>query len=77
MVVDLLVPFRLGLLLSAWEIENKRIRKLESPASPGNEMVVFHFAQATAIAVIGLAFGWLVMLYFVAAAVSGFLLLKR
>jgi alkane 1-monooxygenase len=66
-----------GSYWSAWEIENKRIRKSGKPLfSLANEMVVYHFVQATAIALIGWAFGWQVMLYFLAAAISGFLLLE-
>jgi alkane 1-monooxygenase len=66
-----------GSYWSAWEIENKRIRKSGKPLfSLANEMVVYHFVQATAILLIGWAFGWQVMLYFLAAAISGFLLLE-
>ena len=66
-----------GSYWSAWEIENKRVQKLGKPTlSLSNEMVVYHLLQSAALAVIAFAFGWQVMLYFVAAAVSGFLLLE-
>jgi alkane 1-monooxygenase len=66
-----------GSYWSAWEIENKRVQKLGKPIlSLSNEMVVYHLLQSAALAAIAFAFGWQVMLYFVAAAVSGFLLLE-
>jgi alkane 1-monooxygenase len=66
-----------GSYWSAWRIENKRIRKLGKPIlSFANEMVIYHFLQLAAVGAIAWAFGWMVMLYFLAAAVSGFLLLE-
>jgi alkane 1-monooxygenase len=66
-----------GSYWSAWEIENKRVRKLgKSVISLFNEMVVYHLLQAAALALVAWIFGWQVMLYFLAVAVSGFLLLE-
>jgi alkane 1-monooxygenase len=62
---------------SAWELENQRLRKAgKSAFSLRNEMIQYQLIQAAFLAVIGLTCGWVVMAYFVAAAVSGFLLLE-
>jgi alkane 1-monooxygenase len=62
---------------SAWTIENRRVQKLgKSLWSLENEMVVYHLLQAAAIGLVGIVFGWVVLLYFLAAAVCGFLLLE-
>ncbi len=66
-----------GSYWSAWELENKRLRKLgKSPFSLRNEMLVYQLIQAGLLALIGFTLGWHVLLGFVAAAVSGFLLLE-
>ncbi|HEX2898492.1 MAG TPA: alkane 1-monooxygenase [Bacteroidia bacterium] len=66
-----------GSYWSAWEIENKRMRKQGKPILLlSNEMVAYHLIQAAVVGLIAFIFGWQVMLYFLAAAVSGFLLLE-
>lgn len=66
-----------GSYWSAWRIENKRVRKLGKPLwTLANEMVVYHLLQGALLATIGIAFGWVMMGYFIIAAVSGFLLLE-
>ena len=66
-----------GSYKSAWNIENKRLKKLGKPIlSLSNEMLVYQIIQVALLLLIGFAFSWLVMLYFIAAAVSGFLLLE-
>ena len=66
-----------GSYWSAWEIENKRVRKLGKPIfSLSNEMVLYHIIQAGLLGLICAVWGWQVMLYYIAAATSGFLLLE-
>jgi alkane 1-monooxygenase len=66
-----------GSYWSAWRLENKRLRKLgKSPFSLRNEMLIFQLIQASLLAMIGFTMGWFVLIGFVAAAVSGFLLLE-
>uniref|UniRef100_UPI0032EF0A31 alkane 1-monooxygenase n=1 Tax=Ekhidna sp. TaxID=2608089 RepID=UPI0032EF0A31 len=63
--------------LSAWKLESKRLRKLgKSPFSVHNEMLRFQIIQIVFTLAIGLTFGWIVMGYFIIAAVIGFLLLE-
>lgn len=63
--------------LSAWKIENKRVRKTGAPVlSFSNEMVRFTLLQAALLGAITLVFDWQAMLYFMAAATIGFLLLE-
>ncbi|MEM6641379.1 MAG: alkane 1-monooxygenase [Bacteroidota bacterium] len=63
--------------LSAWKIENSRLsKKKKSKFSIQNEMLVFQLVQLIFTAGIGVIWGPVVMLYFIAAAVMGFLLLE-
>ena len=62
---------------SAWHIANDETRKKGKPVfSWQNEMVQFTFIQIAFIALILYFFGWLVTLYFIAAALIGILLLE-
>jgi alkane 1-monooxygenase len=66
-----------GSYWSAWDLENKRLRKLgKSAFSLRNEMLVYQLIQAAVVLGIGFTLGWAVMLGFLAAAISGFLLLE-
>ena len=63
--------------LSAWHIANDELKKKNKPIfSLQNEMIQFHIIQIAFVAVIFFLFGWLVTLYFIAAAVMGILLLE-
>ena len=63
--------------LSAWEIANKDMRKKGQPVfSLRNEMVQFSIIEVVFVVLIFLAFGWLITLYFLAAAMIGILLLE-
>ncbi|MBL7746275.1 MAG: alkane 1-monooxygenase [Chitinophagaceae bacterium] len=63
--------------LSAWHISNEEVRKKGKPAiSLYNEMIQFHLVQAAFLAGLYLAFGAWPVLYFVAAAFIGILLLE-
>ncbi|MEO9743170.1 MAG: alkane 1-monooxygenase [Ekhidna sp.] len=63
--------------LSAWSLEAKRLRKKGKPAfSFRNEMLQFQIIQVLFTVAVGLLFGWIVMGYFILAAVMGFLLLE-
>ena len=63
--------------LSAWKIENERLKKLgKSFFSIQNEMIRFQLIQIGLTVGIGFTFGWIVMGYFILAAVMGFLLLE-
>lgn len=63
--------------ISAWHLENKRLRKKEGSAwSLNNEMAWYSIIQISFCAVIALWFGLQVMLYFILAAIIGFLLLE-
>ena len=63
--------------LSAWKIEQDRLNKKGEPfISYDNEMMRFQVIQLSLLALIWWQFGWLIMLYFVAAATIGFLLLE-
>jgi alkane 1-monooxygenase len=63
--------------ISAWHIANDEVRKKNKPVfSLQNEMIQFSFIQAGLVALIFFVFGWLVMLYFFAAALIGILLLE-
>jgi alkane 1-monooxygenase len=66
-----------GSWLSAWKIENSRLRRKGiSIFSLQNEMLVYQLIQGALVLTIGLAFGWVTLLYFLAAATIGFLLLE-
>lgn len=63
--------------LSAWKLEAQRLKKKgNSPFSFRNEMIQFQLIQIGLTVGIGLLFGWVVMSYFIIAAVIGFLLLE-
>jgi alkane 1-monooxygenase len=62
---------------SAWHIANDEIKKKgRSVFSLQNEMIQFTFIQLAFVALILYFFGWLVILYFLAAALIGILLLE-
>lgn len=66
-----------GSYLSAWHLENERLQKQNLPIiSLHNEMIRFTLIQAALIGAIVWFFGVAAMLYFVASAVMGFLLLE-
>ena len=63
--------------ISAWKLENERLRKNNMPViSLHNEMIRFEIIQLLFVAIIVFAFGWMVALYFVIAAVISKLLLE-
>lgn len=63
--------------ISAWHIANDETRKKGKPVfSLSNEMIQFTLIQLAFLSVIFICFGWLVMLYFLAAAGIGILLLE-
>jgi alkane 1-monooxygenase len=63
--------------LSAWHIEGERLKKLnQSFWSYHNEMLIYQFIQIGMLIAIALLWGVLPMLYFIAAATVGFLLLE-
>ncbi len=63
--------------LSAWKLESKRLNKLgRSAFSISNEMLHFQIIQLSLLALIYYFFGLIVMLYFIIAAIIGFLLLE-
>ena len=63
--------------LSAWHIANDEMKKKgKSSFSLQNEMIRFHLIQAAFIALIFFVFGWLITIYFLAAALIGILLLE-
>jgi alkane 1-monooxygenase len=62
---------------SAWHIANSDIRKKGKPViSFQNEMIQFHIIQLSFVLLIFLLFGWLVTVYFILAAIIGFVLLE-
>ncbi len=63
--------------LSAWKLEAERLQKKgKSAFSLHNEMLRFQLIQVGFTVGIGLLFGWIIMGYFILAAVMGFLLLE-
>jgi alkane 1-monooxygenase len=63
--------------LSAWHLEAGRLRKDgKSPLSIYNEMIWYQVIQASMLVIIALVFGWQTMLFYLGAAVSGFLMLE-
>lgn len=66
-----------GSYISAWKIENNlRLKKNLPVWALGNEMVQFTLIQLGLLVAIALVFSPVVMLYFIAAATIGFLLLE-
>lgn len=63
--------------LSAWHLEREKLKKQgKSFFSLSNEMLAFQIIQMALTLGIGYVFGWLIMGYFLVAAVIGFLLLE-
>lgn len=63
--------------ISAWHIANDETRKKGKPVfSVYNEMIQFTLIQLAFVAMIFFIFSWLVLLYFLAAAFIGILLLE-
>lgn len=62
---------------SAWHLESERLRKAnQSFWTYHNEMLMYQIIQLTLVVLIALVFSWKVMLFFIGAAVIGFLLLE-
>lgn len=67
----------IGSYMSAWHLENDRLKKLgKNIFSFENEMLRYHIIQPLFVAAIGIIFGWVAMLCFIASAIFGFLLLE-
>jgi len=67
----------LGSYLSAWQLENSRMKRLGLPILHWrNEMIWFQVIQSLYLVAIGLVFGWFVVPFALAVAVVGFLLLE-
>lgn len=63
--------------LSAWKLEAKKLSKNQHPFwSQHNEMIRFQLFQLTLLSSIAMAFGWQTLLFFVAGAGMGCLLLE-
>lgn len=63
--------------LSAWKIANQECRKKgNSPFSLKNEMIQAHVMEMILLVAVYLIAGWLITLYFLAAALIGILLLE-
>ncbi|MEM7369118.1 MAG: alkane 1-monooxygenase [Bacteroidota bacterium] len=62
---------------SAWDLERERLNKKALPfLSLHNEMLRFQLIQFGLLLLIGLGLGWMTMLYFILAGISGFLTLE-
>lgn len=63
--------------LDAWKLENERLRKNGAAVfSLQNEMIWYHIIQALYLTSVGLLFGWKIILFAIAVAIIGFLLLE-
>jgi len=63
--------------LSAWKIANEEIKKKGLPViTLKNEMLQVHLIQTVFLLIIGAAFGWTALLYFLCAALIGIGLLE-
>lgn len=63
--------------LSAWHIASDEMKKKGLPVIHWkNEMIQFHFVEIAFVALLFYLYGWLITLYFIAAAIFGFLLLE-
>ncbi len=63
--------------LNAWELERRRLQRAKKPFwSLHNEMIRFQLLHLALLLAITLAFGWLVVIWFIAAALMGGLLLE-
>ena len=61
----------------AWQLENKRLKELEkSSFSLQNKMIKYTIANVVLLTAIYYIFGWIVLFSFIAAAVTGILLLQ-
>jgi len=66
-----------GSYLSAWRLERERLeRKGQAFFSIHNEMIIFQLIQISYLAAIGFFFGWIVIPFAIAIAITGFLLLE-
>jgi alkane 1-monooxygenase len=66
-----------GSYISAWKLEHERLQRNNVPFfSFYNQMLLFQLLQAGLLVAIGLMFGGMVLLFFIAAATMGFLLLE-
>ncbi|MCB0510526.1 MAG: alkane 1-monooxygenase, partial [Bacteroidetes bacterium] len=66
-----------GGYISAWHLENERLKNLgKSAFSINNEMIWYHLIQGSFLLALYLVFGWIPMLSFIASAIFGFLLLE-
>lgn len=67
----------IGTYFSAWKLEASSLKKRGRPFfSVHNEMLRFQLIQVALLAVIAITYGPLIMLYFILAAMMGFLLLE-
>ena len=63
--------------LSAWHLEAMRLKQAKQPFwSFHNEMLVYQIIQLGLIGIITVLFSWQVLLFFLGAAIMGFLLLE-
>ncbi len=76
-VYRFIVRSTVGGYLSAWNIENKRLKKLGLPVIHWrNQMIWFHLIQTVYLISVGLFFGWIVVPFAIAVAVLGFVMLE-
>jgi alkane 1-monooxygenase len=62
---------------SAWHIANEEVKKKGLPVLHlKNEMLQFQIIQLAFVGLIVFLFGWMITLYFIMAAITGFLLLE-
>lgn len=62
---------------SAWQLANNKRHKKNLPViSLNNEMIRFHIVQIAFIMLVGALFGWIGIIGFLGAAITGFLLLE-
>lgn len=66
-----------GCYISAWKLEKFRLTKMGKPVlSLRNEMIVFQLIQLALVLTILFVFNWQTMLFYLASAAIGFLLLE-
>ncbi len=66
-----------GGYVSAWKLENERLRKIGAPVlSLKNEMIRFQIIQIAYLAAVGLIFSWAIVPFAIYAAIGGFLMLE-
>jgi alkane 1-monooxygenase len=68
----------IGSYIGAWKLENKRLERQgeKNNFTWSNEMVRFQLIQLAYLATVGLVFNWTAVLYAIAFAIVGFLLLE-